>query len=148
MNGNHILGAIRESIRKIDTIVAKEEYIKSKYNDKAAFIDTEVKNSFSKAQSISSLKYSYGFNHYAARNKVINCGLVSKKYPRCSRRETQYHVVQYNETIELKVEFMIKLKQKLMKTKYSDIMEDKINSMIRDIRRYLMNRVDSLETNQ
>jgi len=43
---------------------------------------------------------------------------------------------------------MIKLKQKLMKTKYSDIMEDKINSMIRDIRRYLMNRVDSLETNQ
>jgi len=48
MNGNQILGAIRESIRKIDTIVAKEKYIKSKYNDKADFIDTEVKNYFSK----------------------------------------------------------------------------------------------------
>ena len=88
MNSNHILGAIRESIRKIDTIVAKEEYIKSKYNNKADFIDIEAKNCFSKAQSISSLKYSYRFNHYAVRNKVINCRLVSKKYPRCSRRET------------------------------------------------------------
>ena len=35
-----------------------------------------------------------------------------------------------------------------MKTKYPDIIEDEINSIIQDIRRYLVNKVDGLETNQ
>ena len=39
MDNRHVLGAVRESIRKLDEIKAENELIKSKYKEKANLID-------------------------------------------------------------------------------------------------------------
>jgi len=125
---------VRESIRKLDAMEAEDEYTKAKYKDKVELIDTEAQNCFSKAQSMCSIKCSYGFNHYATRDKVINYGLVSKECPRCSRKETWCYIVQCNEILDLKVDFILDLKSKLIKTKYPNVIEKEIDFIIRDAR--------------
>ena len=65
---------------------------------------------------------------------MINYGLVSEEYLQCSRKKTWCHIVQCNEILDLKVDFILDLKSKLIKTKYPDMTEEKIESMIRDAR--------------
>ena len=55
-------------------------------------------------------------------------------------------MVQCKETFDIKVNFILDIKQKLMKAKYKLIPEEVIDQMIRDIRRYLVSR-DGFETN-
>ena len=52
----------------------------------------------------------------------------------------------YKILLFLKVEFIIELKEKLMKVKHELITKELINSMIMDIRKYLVNR-EEYETN-
>ena len=78
----------------------------------------------------------------------MNYGLASEEYPRCSKRETWCHLVQYSETLEMKVELITKLKEKLIKERHKEITKEEIEVMIRDIRRYLANRQEGYETNQ
>ena len=85
--------AIRESLRKIDAIKAENNHTEIKYKEKSKLIDIGAMKYFTNRQSISSIKYCYGFNHYAAREKTINRGLASKEYSQCSKRETWCHVV-------------------------------------------------------
>ena len=48
IDNRHVSGAVRESIRKLDTIKAKDKCTKSKYKEKVNLIDIEERNFFSK----------------------------------------------------------------------------------------------------
>jgi len=50
--------------------------------------------------------------------------------------------------LEIKVDFILELQSKFKKTKYPDVMDKEIESMIRDVRRYLANRGKGFKTNQ
>ena len=45
----------------------------------------------------------------------MNYGLASEEYSRYSKRKTWYYIVQCSEILKIKVELIIKLKEKLMK---------------------------------
>ena len=77
----------------------------------------------------------------------MNYRLASEEYPRCSKRETWYYVVKCSKILEIKVELIIKLKKKLMKERYKEITKEEIDTIIRDVRRYLANRQEEYETN-
>ena len=55
--------------------------------------------------------------------------------------------MQYSEILEMKVELIMNLKEKLMKERYVEITKEEIEVIIRDIRRYLANRQEGYKTN-
>ena len=48
--------------------------------------------------------------------------------------------MQYSEILEMKVELIMNLKEKLMKERHEEITKEEIKVTIRDVRRYLANR--------
>ena len=50
----------------------------------------------------------------------------SQEYPRCSRIETWVYIIQYKETIDMRVDFIIDLKLKLQRAVATQIIGDKI----------------------
>jgi len=77
---------------------------------------------------------------------MINFGLINKECSRCSCREDWDHIIQCYTTLDLKVDFVIELKEKLMKARHKLITEELIDKMIMGIGKYLVNR-DKFETN-
>ena len=77
---------------------------------------------------------------------MINFGLINEEYLRCSRREDWDYIIQCYTMLDLKVDFIIELKDKLMKARHKLIMEELSDKMIMDIRWYLVNR-DEFEIN-
>ena len=93
------------------------------------------------------MKYTYGFNQYAARDRIINHSLVNEEYLRYSRKEDQEHVIQCSKIFNLRVEFIMELQAKLQRVKHEDVIDDEIENIIYDIRQYLVNR-ENFSTNQ
>ena len=56
-------------------------------------------------------------------------------------------MVQYQTTFELKIDYIVELKDKLITAKNNQILEEEVNIMIKDIRNFLINR-DNYKTNQ
>ena len=83
---------------------------------------------------VSTLKCYYGFNHYAARDRIVNHRLVNKECLQYSRKEDWDHIVQCRKTFNLKVDFIINIKAKLIKAKHESITEEVIDLIIKDIR--------------
>ena len=61
--------------------------MKEKVNDKHAWIDRNVQNSFHRGVGVGTLKYVMGYNHHGKRNNKINKGLPDAKCPRCKCQE-------------------------------------------------------------
>ena len=80
--------SISESIRIIDAKNKEYKYIKDKYLNFHKLIDCEARNCFpAGSTTISMLKCTCSFNHYATQNKIVNYGMTVEKYPQYSRRE-------------------------------------------------------------
>ena len=62
---------------------------------------------------ITTLKYCYRFNHYAARDSNTNAKIISNKYLRYSKVEDQNYIVQYSKPLEFKLDFIIDIKVNL-----------------------------------
>jgi len=147
-NQNLATRGIKEAIRIIDARESETEYIRKKYSSFCDFIYIAARASFLVGSiNACTIKCAYGFNQYAARDKIINHRLINEECLRCSRKEDWAHVIQYPHTFELKVEFIIELQTKLKRVKHEDVIDDKIEAIIYDIRQYLVNREEFL-TNQ
>ena len=81
------------------------------------------------------------------RDKVINYSIAVEECLRYSSYEDQYHIVQYRTNFEIKVDFIIDLKDKLMNAKSTSMSKDEIDRIILDIRMYLTNQ-NEYESNQ
>ena len=133
--------SIKESIRIYDAIENENQYARKKFREKFEFIDIEARNCFTPALITPlRLKYCYSFNYYVARERIINYGLINEECLWCSRKEDWDHIIQCPKTLKLKVDFVIELKEKLMKARYKMILEKLIDEMIMDIRKYLVNK--------
>ena len=58
-------------IREYNARIAEETIINKRFKEFARFVDRVVCRSF-KYPTTSMIKYSYSFNHYATRDKIIN----------------------------------------------------------------------------
>ena len=58
--------------------------------------------------------------------------MINEECPRHSRREDWNHVIQCPHTLDLKVDFIIEIKSKLLKVKYEDATNEEIEEIIRD----------------
>ena len=78
--------AIKEGIRIHNATRVENKYIRKKFRDNIDLIDMEARDYF-KSGSITptTIKYYYGFNHYAMRDKTINYGLLNNECPWYSR---------------------------------------------------------------
>ena len=128
---------VKEILRIEDAKKEEQEYAKNKFPKMIEIIDLEVRNRFTKAASISTIKYICSFNHHRSQDATINKDIVSNKYPRCSKIESCNHIVKCRETAVFCEEFRIKLKQKLQQYKPDEISEEEIEHMISDIRLFL-----------
>ena len=79
MNNKLVSRAMKETLRKIDMSIIENEYAKRKHSKSYYLIGMEIRNYFNIGKvTMSILKYSYGFNYCAARDKIINYGLSRK----------------------------------------------------------------------
>ena len=66
--------------------------------------------------------------------------MIVEECPWCSRYKIWSHIIQYKTIFELKVDYIVELKDKLINVKHGEIKEEEINEMIKDIRKFLVNR--------
>ena len=67
-----------------------------KYNDKIDFINLNARNALTSGTvTISIIKYTHGFNHYANRDCIINKQMISNKYSRYSNIEIWEYMIKY-----------------------------------------------------
>jgi len=104
--------AIKETVQICDAREEEMKHVMKKFPSNYEVIDMNVRNCFPiRSIKISTLKCYCGYNHYAARDSMV-----------C-----------YRETYEMKVDFIIDIKTKLMKVKHKIILEEVIDQIIRDI---------------
>ena len=93
------------------------------------------------------IKCANGWNHYGLRNVLING--MTNECPRCSRVETQDHVIRCDDTREFRKQFIIDLLSDLMKNKSQEVSYNDVFDMMEDILRYLDGEeIEEYETNQ
>ena len=86
--------SIAETFRIIDAIDEEKNYIKEKYPVYYKLIDQKARNCFNVGSTtISMIKCSYSFNHYATRDKIINYGTTVEECSWCSQKETWSHMI-------------------------------------------------------
>ena len=67
-----------------------------KYNDKIDFINLNARNALTSGTvTISIIKYTYDFNHYANKDCIINEQMISNKYSRYSNIEIWEYMIKY-----------------------------------------------------
>ena len=65
--------------------------------------------------------------------------MIGIEYPRCSEVETWNHIIKYNETRYLRVQYVKELTTEILKEKLPNIEEEEIFSLVEDMLRYFKN---------
>ena len=84
------------------------------------------------------LKCAYSFNQHAIRDTIINQGLSVDECLQYSQKETWKDVVQCKETFNFRVDYIIELKDQLMKNKDNQVTEREVNEIVKDISNFLV----------
>ena len=129
---------IKEIIQKIDSINNAIEAVMQLFGENYTLINLELRNIFKAGATRSTLKYVIGYNHYGKRYKIINFNIICSKCPRCDKEEIQEYVTQCESQIEHNETFLcildIKL-NKILRTNNGNIVKE---SMLCDIREFLI----------
>ena len=95
------------------------------------------------------MKFAHGFNHYGARDEMINNKMIDAICPRCELLESWDHVIKCRATIPLRRQFIKELVVELVRKKSDEVHVEEIMSFVEDILRYLENEEEEdFETNQ
>ena len=110
---------IAEMIQVIDTMKNKYEYARNIVGSAVHNIDFNMRNSFYNGVKLLTIKYVAKFNHYNARNQIINKGLPSSECPQCLEREDWRHIIKYKAISQERKELIKRLHNKMIKAKTS-----------------------------
>ena len=111
------------------------------HESKVKMIDMEVRNSFQHGTTLSILKSVVKFNYHGMRNKMINQGLTSSKYPRYFMNEDWLHIVQYK-VINNRCDFIRGIHKKLTKASSNGWNADGILAILNDIMQVLKGKTN------
>ena len=138
--------SIKEILRVIDAREEEKKQAQKKLGYKTNFVDLEARDSF-KAYKVttSTIKCTYGYNHYGLRYTIINNNLIEAHCLRCNQVETWDHVVRCSETIEIRKEFILELLIELVKVNGNKVYINTIMAFGEDILRYLEYKDDDKE---
>ena len=73
--------------------------------------------------------------------------MLVEESPYCSRQETWWYMIQCQSTFELKIDYIIELKDNLINTRDDNVSEEEIDIIIKDIQNFLVDREENYETN-
>ena len=139
---------VREAIRLCDAQKEESEYLETKFPEQVQFIDIEARHVFHQGFSSSLIKCAYGVNHYAMREVVINQDVYNCYCLRCDQLETWEHVIKCSKAINLKNEYINKLRKKLKSQDKNNLEGGKIARILTDIYNYIYNHQVQPTTNQ
>ena len=89
----------------IDMITIESIYIIKKFPRYHATTNTNARNIFTKELLLVALKYSYRFNIYRFRNRIINLQKIDIPYQRCSEVKYQKYIIQCKKHQNIKRSF-------------------------------------------
>ena len=75
----------------------------------------EAQNCFHSGIGVETMKCAQGFNYHGERKQIMNKGLISNECSRCDEIEDWHCAVKCKVIVEMKEEFINKMKQKLPK---------------------------------
>ena len=84
---------MKEIIRNKDTKRVEYGYTYKKFSANTELINLEARNVFPNKATLSLLKCSIKFNHYAMRDIIINEKLQDDSYLRYNKKENWVHVI-------------------------------------------------------
>ena len=130
--------SVKEMLRVIDSKEEERKQAKKKLEYKVNFVDLEARNSF-RANNVTTsiIKCAYGFNHYGLRHSMINDNLIEENCPRCNQVETWDHIIQCNNMVRLRREFITEFLLELLVERNEEVSIDNIMAFGEDIVRYL-----------
>jgi len=87
-------------------------------------------------------------NYYGERDRMINRNTKILEYLRCSYIETWEYVIIYRTIVDKRIDFIIKKHSKLKQNKLKEILNEELQTVVDNIRRYLRGNNKDYETNQ
>ena len=139
---------IKEIIQKIDSKKNVIEAIMQLFGKNHIIIDLESRDIFKAGVIRSTLKCIIGYNYYGKCHEIINLNTTYSKCSRYNKEETQEYIIQYELLMENNKTFFyildIKL-NKILKTNNDNAVKE---SVLRNIREFLIGQDRNFETAQ